>query len=161
MSVRMKLVTLSAVVACAALAVPQGASAQQKKTRAVDATMKIAIFESTEGANHFAGRITGKPLGTAAVLGVATVTNTPTGVITESRPTLYYKRGTLRIKATDVVEFQPDGSITFTGTSEILGGTGRYKGATGRGTFNGALPPGSSVTVGTVVTFHLGGTIRY
>lgn len=161
MSSRMKRVALVAVFACAALAVPQGASAQQKKTRAVDATMKIAIFEQSEGANHFAGRITGKPLGTAAVLGVATVTNTPTGLITESQPTLYYKRGTLRIKATDVVEFQPDGSITFTGTSEILGGTGRYRGATGRGTFNGALPPGSSVTVGTVVTFHLGGTIRY
>ena len=64
-------------------------------------------------------------------------------------------------KATDVVEFQPDGSIRLTGTFEVLGGSGKYKGATGGGTFNGTLPPGSSVTVGTVVTFDVDGTIRY
>ena len=161
MSVRIKLVTLVAVFASAALAAPQGASAQGQKTRAVDATMKIAIFDSTEGANHFAGRITGKPLGTAAVLGVATLTNTPTGLITKSQPTLYYSRGTLRMKATDVVERQPDGSISLNGTYKILGGSGKYKGATGSGTFNGTLPPGSSVTVGTVVTFDVDGTLRY
>ena len=95
------------------------------------------------------------------MLGVATLSNTPTGLITESQPTLYFKKGTVRVKATDVVEFQPDGSISLTGTSEALGGTGKYKGATGNSTFNGALPPGSTLTVGTVVTFDLDGKIRY
>ena len=94
------------------------------KPHTVDATMKVAIIEQTEGANHFAGSITGKPLGTAAVLGVAAVTNTPTGVITESRPTLY-KRGTPRMKATDVVTVQPDGSISLDGAYEVLGGSGK------------------------------------
>ncbi len=60
-----------------------------------------------------------------------------------------------------MVEFQPDGSITLNGTFEVLGGSGKYKGATGGGTFNGALPPGSTLTVGTVVTFDLDGKIRY
>ena len=96
-----RLLTLVAVIAFAALAATPVASAKMKP-HTVDATMKVAIIEQTEGANHFAGSITGKPLGTAAVLGVAAVTNTPTGVITESRPTLY-KRGTPRMKATDVV----------------------------------------------------------
>lgn len=150
-----------ALVAFAALLMPHVAGASKERTRTVDATMKVAIIEQTEGANHFAGSITGKPGGTAAVLGVAAVTNTPTGVITESRPTLYYKRGTLRMKATDVVAGQPDGSISLDGTYEVLGGTGRYKGATGSGTFNGTLPPGSGLRVGTVVTFDVDGEVRY
>jgi hypothetical protein len=87
------------------------------------------------------GRFTGKPGGTAAVLGVAAITNTPTGVITESTPTLYAKKGTQTLKTADVVEFQPDGSITLTGTYEVTGGSGRYKGATGSGTFNVIRPP--------------------
>lgn len=150
-----------ALVACAALLAPHVAGASKAKTRTVDATMKVAIIEQTEGANHFAGSITGKPLGTAAVLGVAALTNTPTGLVTESRPTLYYKRGTLRLKAIDVVNVQPDGSISLDGTYEVLGGSGRYNGATGSGTFNGALPPGSGLRVGTVVTFDVDGGIRY
>ena len=155
-----RLLTLVAVIAFAALAATPVASAK-KKTRTVDATMKVAIIEQTEGANHFAGSITGKPGGMAAVLGVATLTNTPTGLITESQPTLYYKKGTLRLKAVDVVNVQPDGSLSLNGTYEILGGSGRYKGATGSGTFNGTLPPGSSLRVGTVVTFDVDGTLRY
>ena len=161
MSVRIKLVALVAVLACAALAAPQVASASKEKTRTVDGTMKIAIIESSESANHYAGQFTGKPGGTAAVLGVASLTSTPTGLVTESQPTLYREKGTQTMKATDVVEFQPDGSITLTGTFEVTGGSGKYKGATGGGTFNGTLPPGSGVTVGTVVTFDVDGKIRY
>ena len=155
-----RLLTLVAVIAFAALAATPVASAK-KKTHTVDATMKVAIIEQTEGANHFAGSITGKPLGTAAVLGVAALTNTPTGLITESQPTLYYKKGTLRMKATDVVTVQPDSSISLNGTYEVLGGSGKYKGASGSGTFNGTLPPGSGLRVGTVVTFDVDGTVRY
>ena len=40
-----------------------------------------------------------------------------------------------------MVGFQPDGSITLAGTFEITGGSDKYKGATGGGTFNGTLPP--------------------
>jgi hypothetical protein len=39
--------------------------------------------------------------------------------------------------------------------------SGKYKGAKGGGTFNGALPPGSTPAVGTVITFHLDGRARY
>ena len=155
-----RLLTLVAVIAFAALAAPQFGSASKAKTRTVDATMKIAIIEQTEGANHFAGRFTGKPGPTAAVLGVAALTNTPTGLITESQPTLYNNKGTLRMKAIDVVTVQPDSSISLNGTYEVLGGSGKYKGATGSGTFNGTLPPGSGLRVGTVVTVDVDGTLR-
>ena len=160
MSVRMKFLTLVAVIACAAFAAPQVAGAK-KKTHTVDATLTLAIIESSESTNEFAGRMTGKPFGTAGVVGDVAVINTPEGLITEGRPVIYAKKGTVNLKTTDVVEFQPDGSITLTGTAKATGGTGRYKGATGTSTFNGTLPPGSSVTVGTVVTFDVDGKIRY
>ena len=138
---------------------PQVASA--KKTHTVDATMTLAIIGQPEGINEFAARLTGKPFGTAAAIGDQTQTSTPTGLVTEGRPVVYAKKGTLDLKTTDMVEFQPDGSILLNGTFEVLGGTGKYKGATGGGTFNGALPPGSSLTVGLVVTFDVNGKARY
>ena len=91
-----------------------------------------------------AGRFTGKPGGTAAVLGVASLTNTPTGLITKGRSTLYRKNGTTKYKSTDVVEFQPDGSITLTGTFEVTGGSGKYKGATGAERSTARFRPGAA-----------------
>ena len=161
MSIRKALTLAGLALALAALSPAAALSAKQKKTYTVDGTMKIAIIEHSATANHFAGRYTGKPEGPFAVLGVAGITNTPTGLVTESRSTLYGKKGTQRFKATDVVEFQPDGSIKLTGTYKVTGGSGKYRGATGRGTFNGALPPGSTLDVGTVVTFDVDGKIRY
>ena len=78
------------------------------------------------------------------------------------RPVVVYgKKGTVKLETRDVVEFQPDGSISLNGTFDVLGGSGKYKGATGGGTFNGTLPPGSSLAVGTVVTFDVDGKARY
>ena len=154
------LLTLVAVIAFAALAAPQVASAK-KKTHRVDATMTLAIIEQPEGINEFAARLTGKPFGTAAAIGGQTQTSTPTGLITEGQPVVYAKKGTINLESRDVVEFQPDGSIHLNGTFEVLGGSGKYKGATGGGTFNGTLPPGSILTVGLVVSFDLDGKVRY
>jgi hypothetical protein len=52
---------------------------------------------------------------------------------------------------------QSNGTITFTGSESITGGTGRYAGAKGKLTFTGFLP---SVTA-TVVTVKFKGTITY
>ena len=110
-----RLLTLVAVIACAALAAPGVASAK-KKTHTVDATMTLAIIGQPEGSYEFAARLTGKPFGTAAAIGDQP-TSTPTGLITEGRPVVYAKKGTINLKTRDVVEFQPDGSITSTGPS--------------------------------------------
>jgi hypothetical protein len=162
------LLTLVAVIACAALAAPQMASAKKKtqtsakkKTHTVDATMTLAIIEQPAGINEFAARLIGKPFGTSAAVGAVAQTNTPTGLITDGRPVVYAKKGTVNLHTTDVVEFQPDHSIRLNGTFEVLGGSGKYKGATGGGTFNAALPPGSSIKVGLVVTFDVDGKVRY
>ena len=60
-----------------------------------------------------------------------------------------------------MVVFQQDGSINLNGTFDVLGGSGKYKGATGGGSFNGTLPSGSTLSVGTVVTFDVDGKARY
>jgi len=166
MSIRIKLLTSMAVFACGALAAIPVASANQEKTHAVKThavkgTMKLAILESSPSADHFAARWRGAPLGTAGVVGVTALTNTPTGLISEGRPTIYAKKGTVKLKTRDAVKFQPDGSIRLNGTFKVTGGGGKYKGATGGGTFNGALPPGSTLAVGTVVTFDVNGKARY
>jgi hypothetical protein len=149
------------VIAFAALAAPQVASAKKKKVT-VDATMTVAIIGQPEGGYELAGRITGKPFGTAGVVGeTSLLTSTPAGLSTEGQSVVYAKKGTVTVKTTDVAEFQPDGSISLNGTFEVLRGSGKYKGAKGGGTFNGALPPGSTPAVGTVITFHLDGRARY
>jgi hypothetical protein len=156
-----ELITLVALIALVVLAAPQGASAKQK-AHTVDATMTLAIIGQSDTGYEFVARLTGKPLGTAAAVGETVLTNTPTGLITVGKPVvLYAKKGTLNLETEDVVEFQPDGSISLNGTFDVIGGSGKYKGAKGGGTFNGALPPGSSLAVGTVVTFDVDGKVRY
>ena len=137
------------------------ASDARKQTHAVDATMTLAIIGDPEGSYEFAARLTGKPFGTAAAIGVQHAHSTETGLITKGRPVVYAKKGTLDLKTTDVVEFQPDGSIQLNGTFKVLDGSGKYEGATGEGTFNAELPPGSTLKVGLVTTFHVEGEARY
>ena len=155
-----RLLTRVAVIAFAALAATPVASAK-KKTHTVDATMTLAITEQSVGINEFAARLTGKPFGTAEAVGEVALTNTPTGLITEGRPVVYGTKGTVNLETRNVVDIQPDGSITLNGTAKATGGTGKYKGAKGTSTFNGTLPPGSGLTVGTVVTFDVDGKARY
>ena len=50
----------------------------------------------------------------------------------------------------------PDGSTSFSGTGKVTGGTGIYKGATGKLSFSGTEPKGS-----TVATQHVTGHIKY
>ena len=70
------LITLVALIALVALAVPRGASAKQKDHR-VHATMALAIIGQSETGYEFVARLTGKPLGTAAAVGETVFSNTP------------------------------------------------------------------------------------
>jgi hypothetical protein len=152
MSIRMKLLALVAVVACGVIAAPQLATAAKKKSHTIAGTAKVAILESSGNRNIAAGRFTGKPAGTAAVLSK----NTITGSTIKGSVVLYAKTGTVNVKTTNKTQAQTDGSVKLPGTFKVTGGTGRYKGATGSGTFNGTLPKG-----GTVFTFKVAGKVRY
>ena len=50
----------------------------------------------------------------------------------------------------------PGGSISVTGSGQITKGTGKYKGAKGKFTFEGTTPANSTVT-----TFTVTGSIKY
>jgi hypothetical protein len=75
----------------------------------------------------------------------------------KGRVTLFFLTGTLSGKSVGRAKIRTDGSVTFTGTTTLTGGTGAYKGVTGRLTFSG----GSRNKAGSVTTFHLTGTATY
>ncbi len=75
----------------------------------------------------------------------------------KGRVTLFFFSGTLSGKSVGRANIHTNGSVTFTGVTTLTGGTGAYKGATGRLRFTG----GSPNKAGSVTTFHLTGTATY
>jgi hypothetical protein len=124
------------------LLVPVAVGQSQENTRPLRATIHMSIIgQNGERGSRFAGELVGRPLGTAALL----FRNTISGSTSQGKAVLYTKRGTIRATATNELQPQPDGSVNLPGSFRITGGTGRYKGASGRGTFDGVLPANSSV----------------
>ena len=134
------------------IALPAAASAADR-TRTIDSTVKAAQIESANGFNHFAGRITGLPAGRGAVLLQGRAIE---GGQVSFTAVAYYRGGTIRVSGTNTPTAQPDGSVTFSGSGTIEGGTRRFRGATGSFTLTGSQPSG-----GTVQTYELDGRIRY
>jgi hypothetical protein len=151
--VRPRSIIILAFAMAAALA-PATATGEQPKKRphAIAASVRLAIIGANATDNFYAGQITGKPWGTAALL----ARNRASGSKSIGRAVIYATRGTVKAPIVNQVEPQPDGSVRFPGTFKITGGTGRYKGAKGKGEFNGVLPAGSNV-----FTFELRGNVRY
>jgi hypothetical protein len=144
------LLVLALVAALIAVPVASGAT---KKRHALSMTAHMAVI-SEEGASpiKWAGEVVGKPAGRSAIV----LTNTAAGGNATGKATLYTKNGTILATTANKIEPQPDGSIRFPGTFKVTGGTGRYRGATGSGTFEGVVPANSAV-----LTASLKGKIRY
>jgi hypothetical protein len=124
-----------------------------KKTRNLRGTLTMAaIGPNGDSGMKFAGEYAGRPIGTAAVL----FRNRVEGPASDGRAVIYTTSGTIRATTKNQIQPQPDGSVNTPGTFRITGGTGRYKGATGNGSFEGGLPANSTVFVLT-----LRGKIRY
>ena len=102
----------------------------------------MAIIQSGVSGTKFAGEFIGKPVGTAALL----VRSTLTGSTANGKAVLYTKRGTIP-RPLNELQPQPDGSVNLPGTFKITGGTGRFKGATGSGKFDGVGPANSDIFV--------------
>ena len=143
-----------AVLALSLVVVPAATGGQPaKKTRSLQGTLTMAIIgPNPQSGSKFAGQFAGRPLGTAAVL----FQNTIEGSTSKGKAVIYTKKGTIRANATNQLQPQPDGSVQTPGTFKITGGTGRYKDASGSGTFEGGVPADSTVFVLT-----LKGKIRY
>ena len=143
-----------AVLALSLVVVPVATGGQPaKKTRDLQGKLLMAVIvPNTQSGSKFAGEFTGRPIGRAAVL----FQNTITGTTSNGKVVVYTKKGTIRANAINQLQPQPDGSVNTPGTFKITGGTGRYKGATGSGTFEGGLPADS-----TVFNLTVKGKIRY
>lgn len=147
-------ILLVAALAASLVVVPAATGGQPaKKTRNLDATLRMAMIgPNGPSGSKFAGELTGKPLGRSAVL----FQNTISGSTSTGKAVIYTKKGTIRANATNQLQPQPDGSVQTPGTFKVTGGTGRYRGATGSGTFEGGVPAN-----GTVFELTLKGKLRY
>jgi hypothetical protein len=143
-------ILLAVALALSLVAVPAATGQSGKKTRTIDASIRMAVID--QDPMTFAGEVVGRPARRSGlVLRSVASGNTATGKAVQ-----YAKHGTIRATTRNEIQPQPDGSIRFPGTFKITGGTGRYKEATGSGTFDGVLPANS-----TVYEVELDGKIRY
>lgn len=146
-------ILLALTLVLALVVAPGAAEAAKKKTRDLRGTIHMAVIgPNGQDGSKFAGEYVGRPLGTAALLFRNTVANN----VSTGRGLIYTKKGTIRARTTNQIQPQSDGSVLFPGTFRITGGTGRYKGARGRGTFDGVLPANS-----TIFELEVEGKIRY
>ena len=126
-------------------------SAAKKKKYKVDLVVHAAIVGSAGNSNTVAGEVSGKPFGDGAVV----YRTHPSGSDVAATYTGFAKRGTLRGTTLVTPTAQPDGTTSFTGTLQVKGGTGRYRGAKGKDlTVTGTLKDD-------VLTFHITGRVRY
>ena len=150
---RSRILLVLSLVAALALVPIATAGAPAKKTRTLDVHVKMARIDSNPPSGVvFAGEAKGKPIGTAAM----TARNQVSGSTSTGTAVVYAKRGTIRATIKNEIQPQPDGGSKLPGTFKITGGTGRYKGATGSGTFNGSSQPGALV-----LDVEIDGKIRY
>ena len=150
---RSRILLVLSLVAALALVPVATAGAPAKKTRNLNVHVKMAPIDSNPPSGSvFAGEAKGKPIGTAAM----TARNQVSGSTSTGTAVVYAKRGTIRATIKNEIQPQPDGSVRVPGTFKVTGGTRRYKGATGSGTFDGSLPAND-----TVFDVTLKGKIRY
>jgi hypothetical protein len=135
-----------------ALAVVPAATAQAAKTRNLTASLKMAMIGQTSSGAVFAGELLGTPLRRSGMV----LRNAVAGSTSNGKAVVYAKRGTVRANVVNQIEPQPDGSVNLPGRYRITGGTGRYRGATGSGTFDARLPADSTIYEATIT-----GKIRY
>jgi hypothetical protein len=133
--------------------VPAAAIGQTATSHRIDVSMRLAVVgDNPPSGNLYAGQVKGKPFGTAAIL----ARNQVSGTTSTGKAVIYAKRGTIRANITNEIQPQPDGSVNFPGSFKVTGGTGLYKGATGKGKFDGSVAAGS-----TVIVFEVTGKARY
>jgi hypothetical protein len=127
-----------------------------KETAQVATISMSGGFPDTGSVIVTAGVQTTKPGGSGAEVNRATITGHPSANSYDYKATgvEYYGNGTVRSRLTGTFTIQADGSVTHVGRGQIVGGTGVYKGATGKFTFTGSAPSATAVT-----TFRITGTL--
>jgi hypothetical protein len=136
MSFIRKISLLAALAAVgAALMVPQVGAAP---TAHSSTTQKFSVHLNLKNTN---GKLSGFGTGTFGRCNIS-----GTIVIPVTNQTWKCNKGTIRIKGTGTTGASNDAA----GNVQILGGTGRYKGAKGTGKFSGKISTGRWVYTGTI-----------
>jgi hypothetical protein len=154
------LATLALAVVVPALA---GAAKTPKKHKcSVDVTglfntvRTISGTPPLSGSNEDTGTIDGKLCHKAFHGASRQVNKYPTPGKFTARGVVFGPRGSIKTKFSGTGTVNPDGSTSFGGSGKVTGGTGIYKGATGKFSFTGTEPKDS-----TVATQHVKGKIKY
>jgi hypothetical protein len=115
-------------------------------------------YPAPGGTAVLAGTWTTNRFGAGAVVDYITMTGHPSAntFTFKGSEIGFVAQGTFRDTFTGKATIQPDGTQTLVTDGRFVGGTGKYRGATGRYAFTGSTTAGSSVVVG-----HSIGTIWY
>ena len=145
MAFRIRLAVAAAALGATLVVLPALAGGSKVRTRSLEGTIRLALIESREGKPLlYAGIERDKGAPASSVLSRATVEGSRVRGTTVN----YFNNGTITSRNTHTIAPQSDGSLRFTdGRFTITGGTGRFKDATGGGTYSGRLPEGGTVIV--------------
>jgi hypothetical protein len=141
-----------------ALAAVKHHVSQTVKTSSIS---QSANYPSPGSRNTSAGTVTGS-LGSGAVIQKLVITGHPTVTTYTFKVTgtVFYAHGTTRASASGTATAQTNGSAAVSGHGHYTGGTGLYRGARGKFTFTGTIPPPNPTGPAPLVA-HVSGSISY
>lgn len=146
---------LSPVGLAASSALAGAAKTPKKHKRSLNMTALVATLKNLSGTPPLSGSsldggtLDGKLCHKAFHGAVRQVIKYPSAGKLTSRAVGFGPKGSLKAKLSGTGKPNPDGSTSFSGSGEITGGTGIYKGATGTVSFTGTVPKGSTVATST------------
>ena len=149
-----------AVLASAALA--QAASKHHFSVTVKESVISESSNYPSPGSKALrAGIVTGT-FGDGAIVENIRITGhpTPTSVTFKGTTTAFYSRGTFRSVLTGIATVQANGSVSLAGHGHYIGGSAAYRGAHGRYSFTGMIPP-STPNRPAPLLGHVSGTISY
>jgi hypothetical protein len=161
---RRLVLTLALIISCGLCATAQARPA--KRAHQYTATERLNQIKTTSTGigNVLAGELDGPGFGHGAQLTtIQSITGsitTAAGITEGGVATTYNTHGTERERLTLRATLRPDGTTVFAGTFRFTGGTGRYAGITGHGTFSGELPT-AAAEPSRIATLTVNTTARY
>lgn len=152
------------IAASVALAAFGATIADAKSIHRLKSTAEFAListsggFPGVGGKALFAGVIKARPGGNGAAIARFTVTRRPsstTGVANGTNVS-FFADGSATVSVIVTLTTHGDGSSSITGSGRFTGGTGIYRGITGKVKLTASIPAGSHVAA-----VHLTGTALY
>ena len=155
---------LTGVLVSLVALVASGTAQAKKVTHKYSSTLQTTSLATANGyplpggTATLVGPLKTKPLGSGALIDRIEITGQPAPNVFAftGKETDFLPAGTMRNTFSGTSTVQPDGSQVVEATGRFTGGTARYRGLSGRYTFDGTVAPGSTLLVG-----HSHGRIAY